>query len=449
MSSALDRLVRSEGFRVAGIFLGIFMLSSAVLAGSVLFIVAEEFRSQVLQVAQADIAAVKDGYRTGQLHEAREVIQQQMAAGGASDYFLLQQGNVRLAGNLPAMTPHIGTTTVPIPTSKKGRTALGIGTWLAPGLYAFTGSNQRYSRLAQQRIVVVLLWVLAGAAILGAWGGIFVSRSVQRRTGAIAQACRAIMAGDLATRIPLRGTSDELDRLSRTINSMLDRISALMENVRQVTNDIAHDLRTPLTHLRYRLERARQQAGTPQDYDKALEAAIAAADDIMALFTALLRIAQVEGSSRRAGFVAVDAAALLSQLREMFTPVADDAQHRLVLDAAPVTVQGDRELLVQLFSNLIENAIVHTPAGTTITLGATQDTDGVRLAVSDDGPGVPLEEHGKLFQPLYRREASRTQPGYGLGLSLVSAIAELHDAKLETGDAPGFRIALLFPGKPL
>ena len=206
MSSALDRLVRSEGFRVAGIFLGIFMLSSAVLAGSVLFIVAEEFRSQVLQFAQADIAAVKDGYRTGKIHEAREVIQQQMAAAGASDYFLLEQNGVRLAGNLPLMAPRIGTVAVPIPRSKNGRTALGIGAQLAPGLYVFAGSNQRYSRLAQQRIVVVLLWVLAGAAVLGAWGGIFVSRSVQRRTDAIAQACRAIMAGDLATRIPLRGT---------------------------------------------------------------------------------------------------------------------------------------------------------------------------------------------------------------------------------------------------
>ena len=167
---------------------------------------------------------------------------------------------------------------------------------------------------------------------------------------------------------------------------MLDRIAALMENLRQVTNDIAHDLRTPVTHLRHRLERARQQAGTPQDYDKALEAAIAAADDILALFTALLRIAQIEGGSRRAGFVAVDAAALLPQLRDMFTPVADDAQHRLVLDAAPVTVQGDRELLVQLFSNLIENAIVHTPPGTTITLGATKTPMACGLPSAMTGP---------------------------------------------------------------
>lgn len=448
MSFALPRVVRSEGFRVAAIFMAIFMLCSAALAASVLFIVAEEFRGQVLQYAQADLAAVKDGYRTGRLHEAREVVEQRMAAASASDYFLLQQDGVRLLGNLPPMAPRTGTVTVPIPRSADGRMALGVGAFVAPGLYVFSGSNLRYSRLAQEGIVEALLWVLAGAGVLGAWGGYVVSRSVQRRTGAIAAACRAIMAGSLDTRIPLRGTSDELDRLSETINLMLDRISALMENVRQVTNDIAHDLRTPLTHLRYRLERAREQAVTRDDYDAALESAIAAADDIVALFTALLRIAQVEGRGRRAGFVAVDAAALLGQLRDIFTPVADDAQHRLLAHVDPVTVQGDKELLVQLFSNLIENAIVHTPAGTTITLSAENDGDGVRLAVGDDGHGVPRQEHALLFKPLYRREASRTKPGYGLGLALVAAIADLHNARLETGGEPGFRVSLLFPAQP-
>jgi signal transduction histidine kinase len=283
---------------------------------------------------------------------------------------------------------------------------------------------------------------------LGIAGGVLVSRGFLSRTDAIARTCRAIMAGNLATRIPVRGTQDELDRLSQTINAMLDRIAGLMENVRQVTNDIAHDLRTPVTHLRHRLEHARLHARERADYDKALEAALATSDEILALFAALLRIAQIEGGARRAGFAMVDLADLLSHLRDMFGPVADDAKHLLVLKpSGPVTIRGDRELLVQLFSNLIENAIVHTPPGTRIEIALETAENFTRISVSDDGPGVPPEEHAQLFRPLYRREASRSQPGHGLGLALVQAIADLHEAEIEMAPAPkgGFSITIAFP----
>ncbi|HEY0266073.1 MAG TPA: ATP-binding protein [Rhizomicrobium sp.] len=460
MSFAPTRLVQNEGFRIAAVFLGIFMLAAAALSASVLFIVDAEFRDQIVQFAQADIAAVRQGYDTEGIGEAREVIAQRMAAPGASDYFLLQQGSRRLAGNLTPMAPRIGVFTLPgggaqsshamSSHAMSSHAILGTGIFLAPGLYAFSGSDLNHADQARAHILQALGWVLLGASLLGIAGGILVSRSFLARTGAIAQACRAIMAGNLAARIPLRGTTDELDRLSQTINTMLDRIVALMENLRQVTSDIAHDLRTPVTHLRHRLERARGQAASPADYDAAMEAAIAAADEILALFAALLRIAQIEGGSRRAGFAALELGGLLAHLRDIFAPVADDAGHRLELVGAPATVSGDRELLLQLFSNLIENAIVHTPRGTVITVTMANGADGVRVTVVDDGPGVPREEHAKLFRRLYRREASRTTPGYGLGLALVAAIAELHGARLETGgdktvEDGGFSVSLLFP----
>jgi signal transduction histidine kinase len=284
--------------------------------------------------------------------------------------------------------------------------------------------------------------------LLAIIGGVLVSRFFLSRTNAIAQACRAIMDGNLKTRVPVRGTGDELDSLSMTINSMLDRIAGLMENVRQVTNDIAHDLRTPVTHLRHRLERARLTATSSEDYDKALEAAIAASDEILTLFAALLRIAQIEGGARRAGFAPVELKDLLSQLREMFGPVADDAKHALVLSMSErAVIRGDRELIVQLFTNLIENAIVHTPEGTRIELALAAGKESVTVSVNDDGPGVPQIDHSKLFQPLYRHEASRSRPGYGLGLALVNAIAELHGARLNTnsGKSGGFCISVAFP----
>jgi signal transduction histidine kinase len=229
---------------------------------------------------------------------------------------------------------------------------------------------------------------------------------------------------------------------------MLDRIAALMNNVTQVTNDIAHDLRTPVTHLRHRLERARERAVTTEDYDKALEAAIAASDDILALFAALLRIAQIEAGARRAAFAPLELSTFLSHLRELFAPVAEDSGHALefVLEG-PLQVSGDRELLTQLFSNLIENAIIHTPRGSRVSVTLKRHGDEAVVRVSDDGPGVPANEHEKLFQRFYRREASRTRPGFGLGLALASAIADLHGARLEIENVQprGFAIALLLP----
>jgi signal transduction histidine kinase len=371
------------------------------------------------------------------------VIGQRMAAPGASDFFLLQQNGKRLAGNLPAMPPRSGIVTLPpgriMPCAGGGRHdgagALCLFRQRSESRQPGPGAYPADSDLGVRR----------GAAA-GDPGGSLVSRSFLSRTDAIAQACRAIMDGDLRTRIPVRGTQDELDRLSQTINAMLDRIAALMENVRQVTNDIAHDLRTPVTHLRHRLERARGQA-SPADYDKALEAAILASDDILALFAALLRIAQIEGGARRAAFAPVALADILYHLKDMLGPVADDARQALCLSIAQTaTIRGDRELLMQLFSNLIENAIVHTPAGTSIVLGLRVDSGFAIVEISDNGPGVPQEEQEKLFQRFYRREASRTRPGYGLGLALVRAIAQLHGAETQIarGAGNGFSVSVSF-----
>jgi len=246
----------------------------------------------------------------------------------------------------------------------------------------------------------------------------------------------------------VRGTQDELDRLAATINEMLGRIVALMENLRQVTNDVAHDLRTPVTHLRHRLERARSECSTQEEYARALEASITKSDEILALFAALLRIAQVEGGARRTSFAPVALAPLLRHMRELFGAVAEEAGDRLDINIrSGATIRGDRELLVQLFSNLIENAILHTPAGTQILLSLSSIGNRAVFTISDNGPGVPREEHQKIFQRLYRREASRSRPGYGLGLSLVMAIAELHGAhtNIPERDSTGFSMEVSFP----
>ena len=421
-----------------------FALSFVILGGFVLVITNQALRDQILAFSATDIAAIRDGYAHEGVFEAREVINQLMASPASSGFYLLQQDGKVLDGNLPVMTPRAGM----LEMSASGHQVLGTGTFLAPGLYVFSGSDTTRLHAVQAHLLNIMLGLFAAALLLAVAGGALVSRGFLRRTDAMATACRDIMNGNLTLRIPVRGTGDELDRLAEAINDMLSRIAALMENLSQVSNDIAHDLRTPVTHLRHRLERAQADSKSVEDHRAALEAAIAKADEILGLFAALLRIAQIEGGARRAAFAVVDLGALLTQMRDLFEAVAEEAGHSLELtNADALTIRGDRQLLVQLFSNLIENAIVHTPQGTHIRLSLARDQTRAVVRVSDDGPGVPKDEHERLFRRLYRREASRSQPGYGLGLALAAAVAELHGADISiVGDAkPGLVVQISFP----
>jgi signal transduction histidine kinase len=442
------RFLRTEGFRLSAIYAGIFAVSVVIMGSLVLVTTNQALRDQIVSFSASDVAAIRDGYASEGVPEAREVIHQLMAGPGSAGSYLLQQDGKVLDGNIPAMPAHAGASQLVFSSGGRSHEVLGVGALLAPGLYVFSGSETTELHAVQSHILKVMLLLFAGAMLLAVAGGSLVSWSFLRRTDAIARACRDIMDGDLTRRIPVRGTQDELDRLAETINEMLSRIAALMENLSQVSNDIAHDLRTPVTHLRHRLERARADSETIEDYRTALEAAIAKADEILGLFAALLRIAQIEGGARRAAFAPLDIGELLEQMRQLFEPVADEAGHILQLGKVDrQLIRGDRQLLAQLLSNLIENAIVHTPAGTSICLAVTREGGRVVMRVSDDGPGVPREEHARLFRRLYRREASRSKPGHGLGLSLAMAIAELHGATIhiQDGTASGLTLELAFP----
>ena len=430
------RFLHTESFRLTIVYAVIFALSVAVLGTVVLAITNATLRDQIVQFAQADIAAMRDGYEHEGVREAREVTLQHMAAKGAADFLLLQHGDHLVAGNLPMMSPVEGVQEIADPNAT-GHTILGVGELLAPHLYAFAGSDLSYVQAVRVRILNVLLWLFLAALVPAGLGGVLVSRNFLARTDAIASTCRAIMAGNLKNRIPVRGNQDELDLLAVTINQMLGRIDALMENLHQVTNDIAHDLRTPLTHLRNGLEQALSNAQTPEEHAAALKSGIAAADDILLLFRALLRLAQVEGGARRGDFISTDLTTLLGKVREVYSAVAEDTEHTLIVEAAPpCLVLGDKELLFQLLANLVENAIVHTPVGTRIIVSLEVGAETVEIHVRDNGPGVPSAEYAKLFQRFYRREASRSTPGHGLGLAVVSAVSELHGGTVRIEPVP-------------
>jgi signal transduction histidine kinase len=272
------------------------------------------------------------------------------------------------------------------------------------------------------------------------------SRNLLRRIETISRAARDIMAGDYSRRIPAGGTGDEFDHLVRSLNAMLERNEAAMESVRQVSNDIAHDLRTPLTRLRQRLELAQRRARSVTEWQRAADSCLSEMDAILDTFGALLSIAQIESGMPARRFSEVDLSELLRTVSEVYQPMAEEREQRFTVDIAPgLMVWGDRELLAQMVANLIENAVKHSPAGASIGVTTIQSSSTIDVAVVDNGPGIPVADRERVFQRFYRLENSRSTPGNGLGLSLVKAIAALHQVSIElTDNGPGSRIALRF-----
>jgi signal transduction histidine kinase len=290
-------------------------------------------------------------------------------------------------------------------------------------------------------VEIVITLILAGV------GTAIVSTTVLKRVDTVNRTARAIMAGELSERVPVRGTQDEFDELAEAMNAMLDRIEDLMRSMRQVSNDIAHDLRTPLTRLRQRLERAKRHDKTVAELHEVIAHSIDQVDSILETFGALLRIAQIEAGARVAGKSVIDASKLLISIVEDFSPAAEDRELQLEADVGQdLKLAADPELLTQMVVNLVENAIRYCPPGSRIRVQARPVGDQVELAVCDTGPGIPPQERENVLRPFYRLESSRTTEGSGLGLSLVAAIAKRHEAKLSLGDnSPGLRVSVLFP----
>jgi signal transduction histidine kinase len=242
----------------------------------------------------------------------------------------------------------------------------------------------------------------------------------------------------------VRGTNDEIDQLVTSLNAMLDRIQTLMTGLRQVSNDIAHDLRTPLGRLRQRLEDARERATTTGEYATATDDAIAEADSLLEIFSALLRIAQIEAGAQKSAFAELDFSAVMRSVGEAYAPAVEDSQHRLDIAVEDgVMLTGDRQLLAQMISNLVENALHHTPPGSAVRLSLRRTAKGFEAEVADNGPGVPEAERDKVLDRFYRLDRSRSTAGSGLGLALVKAIATLHGLSLRLEDGkPGLRVVI-------
>ena len=322
---------------------------------------------------------------------------------------------------------------------------------LSGGLLLSVAADIHWIDEVEDSLLTQFTWALLIGVVLALGAGALIAQALLRRVDAVARTADAIIAGDLSQRIALSGSRDDFDRLSATLNAMLDRIAGLMENLRQVSNDIAHDLRTPLSRLRQGLEDARARARTTEDYQEARDRAIGEADRLLETFSALLRIAQIEAGARRAAFRPVDLSDVMRTVAEAYEPSAEEGgRHLRAAIPAGVVIPGDRELLVQLFANLVENALHHTPPGTDILVSLLTAPDGgIVAAVADTGPGIPVGEHENVLRRFYRLERSRTTPGNGLGLSLAAAVVDLHRGVLHLRDnQPGLMVEIRFGPTP-
>ncbi|HKH21076.1 MAG TPA: ATP-binding protein, partial [Gammaproteobacteria bacterium] len=283
--------------------------------------------------------------------------------------------------------------------------------------------------------------------LLALTSGLVVSHAILRRIETISRTGRSIMAGDLSQRVPLTGRGDEFDQLAINLNAMLDRIQRLMEGMRQVTDNVAHDLRSPLARLRSRLEVTLLMPRSNNDYRAAIELTLSDVGGLLGTFNALLSIAQVESGADRGDWHSIDLSALTRDVADLYQPLAEDKEvHFTQQIRQDLRLRGNRSLLTQAIGNLLDNAIKYTPRGGTIQLNARHKHEVIEVVVSDNGPGIPADMREKVLERFVRLETSRTTPGNGLGLSLVRAVAWLHNAKLELADAhPGLSVSLQFP----
>jgi len=453
------KLIRSTAFRLAAFYLLIFGVSASALLGLVYWRSAGFTAQQTDETIAAEIQGLYERYRLLGVPGLTQIVAERSRRQSQSLYSLLAPGDATLAGNIDGWPK--------TPPDQDGwldfTYELAVGDerekrWARARVIDVAG---RYKLLVgrdvQQRVQLVgqiesaFWWAGAIILALGVLGGLVVSRQTLRRIDAMAAASAQIMAGDLARRVPRDGSGDEIDRLAVSLNAMLDRIEGLMTAVRQVSDNIAHDLRTPLNRLRSRAEVALMGEDDPAAVREALERTVEDADALLATFNALLDIARLEGATATGPRDRIDLADLVEGVADLYEPVAEDAGIRLMADApkGQAFALGDRRLLTQALANLVDNAIKYTPEGGAVRVAAWAADGEAALTVSDNGPGVPPSQRERIFDRFVRLESERSTPGNGLGLSLVRAVAAMHNARIAACDArPGLRIDLMLPAEP-
>lgn len=457
----LKALASTTAFRLAMIYL----IASASFAVVLLLYVGWNAQRlldrQILRTLDVQAASLLDQYRIGGLRRLTSVVDRRIREPGAFLLLLEGQSGQFLTGNISgisakALNGQRGVIVDYVPPDDEtglqaSRRQAMVRVLDVPGNYFLLVGRDLEER---DRLTAVLLqalrYFLIALVLFGVLGAFLIARRALARVDAISETSRNIMEGDLSRRLPVKGSGDELDRLADNLNAMLDKIVALMKGMREVSDNIAHDLRTPLTRVRNLAEHALQSTADDKERRQALQSILVEGDELIRTFNALLLIARSEAGTGTDAFTEVDLSTQLNELAEIYEPAIEDAGLGMRTSIEPgLSVRGHRQLLAQVFANVIDNAIKYgRPEGRSgvLSIDARREANKILVEIADNGAGIPAGMRDKVLERFARLDHSRSQPGSGLGLSLVSAIAGLHDATLELKDnAPGLMVQLTFP----
>ncbi len=473
--SALGKLLRTTAFQLTLVYLLIFILFAASLLGYFALNTRRLITEQITTTVNTEISGLSEQYAQGGIRRLVIVVDLRSRRPGSSLYLVTTPTGEGLAGNVGSLEPGVLDHPGWLETSYRrldapegsDHRALVQVVQLPGGFHLLVGRDLEERERLFGIIQNAGQWSIALVIVLGLIGGFFVSRRVLKRIDAMTGTAQTIMRGDLTGRLPIAGTGDELDRLAENVNAMLERIEALMRGLKEVSDNIAHDLKTPLTRLRNRCEEALRNPSGESGYRAALETTIAESDDLIRTFDALLMIARAESGQARDNMTEFDAAQIVRDVGELYEPLAEEKGLELKVEAPTAApVRGNRELVSQALANLIDNAIKYAaPNGNAdtvangaanngsangapaeIIVAAGNEGERIALSVADHGPGIPEADRGRVVERFVRLEQSRSAPGSGLGLSLASAVARLHGGELKLEDnRPGLRSIIALP----
>jgi signal transduction histidine kinase len=477
--TALGKLLRTTAFKLSLVYLIVFALFAAFLIGYFAWTTSLLITQQIIETIDAEINGLTELYSQGGIRRLLFLVDARSRRPGSNLYLVTTPAGEGLAGNVGTLQP--GVLERPELTETTYRRldeaedaehhAFVRVVRLAGGFRLLVGRDLEERERLRRIILIAARWSVAVVVVLGLVGGFFVTRRVLKRVDAMTGTTRTIMEGDLTGRLPIAGTGDELDRLAANLNAMLERIEALMHGLKEVSDNIAHDLRTPLTRLRNRAEEALRMAKGEHDYRAALENVLEESDGLIRTFNALLMIARAESGEAGENMTEFDAAEIVHDVAELYEPLGEEKGLALKVEAnGPAPVKGNRELISQALANLIDNAIKYAapkhavpalapaPPDTAsdaaavrnpesaVVVSARSEDDRVLLTVADTGPGIPPADRDRVLERFVRLEQSRSESGAGLGLSLAAAVARLHRGELKLEEnAPGLKAVIMLP----
>ena len=475
--TALGKLLRTTAFKLSVAYLLISAIGAGAVMGWVAWNVKQLVDEQIASTVEAEIIGLSEQYSQGGIRGLVDVVERRARQPGASLYLVTTFAGETVVGNVASLPPGVLQRPGVVETSyqrigdQEARRRALARIFVLPGGFRLLVGRDLEDREALRRVMVralatSLLWLTA----IGTIGGIFVASRVLRRIDGMNASAQRIMQGDLTGRLLVTGSNDELDRLAQNLNAMLERIGELMNGLREVSDNIAHDLKTPLTRLRNRAEEALRAESSPAAYRATLEGMIDDSDNLIRIFNALLMIARVEAGADRQVMQVFDVGEVAGDLGELYEPAAEDAGVQLNVDAGPgLYINGNRELIGQAIANLVDNALKYganpqslalpPPAAdastnaaparspqTSARIAVHRIDDRIEIEVSDRGPGIAPADRERVVGRFVRLESSRSLPGSGLGLSLAAAVAQMHKGELRIEDnAPGLRVVISVP----